>query len=61
VADCDAVVQIVFSDVKDYVKVRQDPRYKQKVVPDHDNFADGSKTKFAAGWFEVHVADGNLV
>lgn len=61
VADYDAVVQIVFRDVEDYVKVRQDPHYKQVVVPDHDNFADGRRTKFVTGSFVVHVADGKLV
>lgn len=61
VAEYDAVVQIVFRDVEDYVKVRQDPHYKQVVVPDHDNFADGAKTKFVTGSFEYHVADGKLV
>jgi hypothetical protein len=61
IATCDMVVQIVFRNVEDYVKVKQDPVYQSTVVPDHDNFADGSKTQFVTGEFEVHVQDGHLV
>lgn len=60
-ADCDMVVQIVFKDLEDYLRVRRDPHWVQVVNPDHHNFADGKKTKFVTGWYEVHVADGRVV
>ncbi|KAG6986560.1 O-methyltransferase phnC [Physcia stellaris] len=56
--DCDAVIQIVFRDIEDYLRVRQDPHFVAVVAPDHKNFADAGRTRFAAGWFEVHVGGG---
>lgn len=61
VSDCDAVIQIVFKDLDDYLRVRQDPHFIRVVNPDHVNFADLEKTRFSMGWFEVHVADGKVV
>jgi hypothetical protein len=61
IADCDCFVQIVFRDLEHYLEVRRDPHFTNVVGPDHDNFADGARTKFVTGWFEVHVADGKLV
>ena len=60
-ADYDALVQIVFKDVEDYMRVRNDPHFVNVVDPDHANFAHPKKTKFVTGWFEYHVADGQLV
>jgi hypothetical protein len=61
VADYDCLVQIVFRDLEDYLKVRNDPHFLNVVGPDHANFADYTKTKFVTGWFEYHIADGKLV
>jgi hypothetical protein len=60
-ADCDMVVQIVFKNLDDYLMVRQDPHFLKVVNPDHHNFADGKKTKFVTGWYEVHVVNGRVV
>ncbi|KAF2230554.1 hypothetical protein EV356DRAFT_329668 [Viridothelium virens] len=60
ISDCDAVIQIVFKDVEDYLRARQDPHFINVVNPDHANFADPKRTKFAMGWFEEHVADGQV-
>lgn len=43
--DHDCEVQIVFRDVEDYERLKEDPEYTQKVLPDHVNFADLKKTK----------------
>ncbi|PGG97985.1 hypothetical protein AJ80_09607 [Polytolypa hystricis UAMH7299] len=59
--DCDATIQIVFKDIEDYLRVRQDPHFTSVVNPDHLNFADPNKTRFAMGWFEVHIKDGQVV
>lgn len=61
ISDCDAVIQIVFRDIADYLRVREDPHFVGIVNPDHINFADSSKTRFAMGWFEIHVANGQVV
>lgn len=61
VDDCDCLVQIVFRDIDDYVKVKNEEKYKAVVNPDHDVFADPTKTKFVTGWFEFHVTDGQAV
>jgi hypothetical protein len=61
ISDCDAVIQVVFKDIEDYLRVRKDPHFTNVVNPDHVNFADHHRTRFAMGWFEVHVADGKVV
>ncbi|KAM5375288.1 hypothetical protein ACJZ2D_006117 [Fusarium nematophilum] len=61
VDDADCIVQIVFKDIEDYVKVKNEEKYKSVVNPDHDVFSDAARTKFVTGWFEFHVADGELV
>lgn len=61
VHDADCVVQIVFKDVEDYKKVKNDEKYHRVIDPDHDNFADRSRTKFVTGWFEFMVTDGEVV
>ncbi|KAH8909378.1 hypothetical protein BR93DRAFT_924383 [Coniochaeta sp. PMI_546] len=60
-SDCHTVVQIVFKDIEDYLRVRHDPHFVNVVGPDHQNFADGGRTRFVTGWFEVHVTDGKVV
>ncbi len=60
VADPDCFVQIVFRDVQDYVNVKDDPHYKQVVMPDHANFADPERTVMVTGWFERHIGRGDL-
>ncbi|KAF2676585.1 hypothetical protein K458DRAFT_447401 [Lentithecium fluviatile CBS 122367] len=61
VSDADAVIQIVFKDIADYLRVRQDPHFINVVNPDHGNFADPKKTRMSVGSFEVHVRDGQVV
>ena len=57
----DAFVTIVFRDAQDYINMKNDPHYMNVVNPDHVNFADGPSTMMSFGWFEKHVADGELV
>ncbi|KAI4090734.1 MAG: hypothetical protein LQ339_008278 [Xanthoria mediterranea] len=57
----DAFITIVFRDVQDYINVKNDPHYTSVVSPDHGNFADGPSTMMSFGWFERHVAGGQLV
>ncbi|KAK3331715.1 EthD domain-containing protein [Cercophora scortea] len=60
-SDCDLVVQIIFKDLQDYLRVRNDRHYAEVVGPDHANFADPHKTRFVTGWYEVHISDGRVV
>ncbi|UPK96092.1 hypothetical protein LCI18_007027 [Fusarium solani-melongenae] len=45
VDDADCIVQIVFRDIEDYVKVKKEEKFKT----------------FVTGWFEFHIIDGELV
>ena len=40
VADYDCIVQATFRDIKDFVAMKADLFFKDKVAPDHENFAD---------------------
>ncbi|GJP88044.1 FAD/NAD(P)-binding domain-containing protein [Aspergillus niger] len=60
-SDCDCLAQIMFRDVEDYVRARNDPHYKEVIFPDHANFADSSRTLFVTGWVECHIVDGGIV
>ncbi|KAL8977851.1 MAG: hypothetical protein Q9177_006547 [Variospora cf. flavescens] len=57
----DGFITIVFRDMQDYINVKNDPHYLSVVSPDHANFADGPSTMMSFGWFERHVAGGQLV
>ena len=45
-ADYDCIVQATFRDVKDFVRMKADPFFKEKVTPDHENFADTVRSKY---------------
>lgn len=57
----DEFITIVFRDIQDYINVQNDPHYRSVVGPDLANFADGPSTMMSFGWFERHVAGGELV
>lgn len=61
VADYDCFIHIVFSDVQDFINVKDDPHYKKVVMPDHGNFADDKRTTMVTGWFERHIVEGQAV
>ncbi|KAI4127272.1 MAG: hypothetical protein LQ338_003276 [Usnochroma carphineum] len=44
-ADYDCVVQCVFRDVDDFVRMKADPFYMQHIMPDHERFADTTRSK----------------
>ena len=47
--------QIVFKDIEDYLNVREDPYYKEVVLPDLVHFADPVRSSVTIGWFEKHI------
>lgn len=44
-ADYDCFSQVVFESVEDYMKIKKDPIYKEKLMGDHEKFADTKKSK----------------
>ncbi|KFY00263.1 hypothetical protein O988_03420 [Pseudogymnoascus sp. VKM F-3808] len=60
-ADYDCIVTAVFRNIDDFVRMKQDPYYIDKVMPDHENFADTTRSKMTVGWIEDHVRDGVAV
>ncbi|PLB47617.1 hypothetical protein P170DRAFT_359794 [Aspergillus steynii IBT 23096] len=61
IADYDCVVQVMFHDVQDYLKARDDPFFQEVIVPDHAHFADSERTVFLAGWVEKFIVDAAVV
>ena len=47
-ADYDSFVTAVFRDIEDFVRMKADPLYIEKVMPDHENFADTTRSRYAA-------------
>ncbi|EED21095.1 conserved hypothetical protein [Talaromyces stipitatus ATCC 10500] len=57
----DCFIQIHFKDVLDYIRAKDDPYYKEVILPDHAHFADPANTVFVTGWLETHVINGEAV
>jgi hypothetical protein len=45
VADYDCIVQATFPDVDCFVRMKADPVYIEKCIPDNANFADIKRSK----------------
>jgi hypothetical protein len=60
-ADFDCFSQVVFKDVDDYKKLKQDPWYKQHLMGDHEKFADTKKSSMTIGWITEFIRDGEAV
>lgn len=45
-AEYDSFVQTVFKDIEDFVRMKADPYYKEVVAPDHENFADTTRSRY---------------
>ncbi|KAJ5761821.1 uncharacterized protein N7511_005203 [Penicillium nucicola] len=61
VADFDCFSQVVFKDIEDYKRMKQDPWYKEHLVGDHEKFADTKRSMMTIGWVEEFVRDGEVV
>ncbi|KAF5007920.1 hypothetical protein FDECE_5836 [Fusarium decemcellulare] len=57
----DAPSAFVFKDISDFKRMKSDPRFLQKVAPDHVNFADTKRSTMTVGYFEEFVSDGKMV
>lgn len=45
-ADYDCIVTAVFPDVQNFVRMKADPFFIQRVMPDHENFADTKRSRY---------------
>ncbi|KAI9376383.1 EthD domain-containing protein [Aspergillus egyptiacus] len=61
IADYDCFSQVVFRSFDDYKRVKDDPWYKEKLVGDHENFADTKRSKMTIGWISQFVDRGVVV
>ncbi|KAI1810486.1 EthD domain-containing protein [Poronia punctata] len=61
IADYDCFSQAVFRSLEDYKRMKTDPWYKEKLVGDHERFADTRRSRMTIGWIEEFVRDGVAV
>jgi hypothetical protein len=59
-ADYDCLVNIVFKDIEDFVRMKQDPYYIEKIMPDHENFADTKRSRYVALAFHRCVSSDSF-
>ncbi|KAI0127018.1 EthD domain-containing protein [Xylariales sp. AK1849] len=60
-ADFDCFSQVVFKNVDDYKRMQGDPWFKEKLAPDHKNFADIKRSIMTLGWITEYIRDGEVV
>jgi hypothetical protein len=46
VAEYESIVQLVLRDIDDFVRLKDDEVFVQDIQPDHQHFADTSRTKY---------------
>lgn len=46
VADYDCFSRVVFRSVEDYKRMKADPYYRERLMPQHLNFADTERSKY---------------
>ncbi|ETS76953.1 hypothetical protein PFICI_10827 [Pestalotiopsis fici W106-1] len=61
VSDFDCFSQVVFENLEDYKRMKQDPWYKEHLIGDHEKFADTKRSKMTIGWIEEWISDGKPV
>uniref|UniRef100_A0A093VIQ6 EthD domain-containing protein n=1 Tax=Talaromyces marneffei PM1 TaxID=1077442 RepID=A0A093VIQ6_TALMA len=60
-ADFDCFSQVVFKDVDQYKRMKDDPWYREHLVGDHEKFADTQRSAMTIGWITEFVRDGEVV
>ncbi|KAJ0134004.1 hypothetical protein HZ326_22942 [Fusarium oxysporum f. sp. albedinis] len=61
VADYDAIIQIFFDDVQDFVRMKADPFFQKSVTPDHEEFADTARSRMTIGLVHDIIMDGRAI
>ncbi|KAM0545986.1 hypothetical protein ACHAPJ_011098 [Fusarium lateritium] len=59
--DYDAIIQIMFEDVEDFVRMKEDPDYKERVVPDHEEFANTERSRMTIGLVQDIIVDRAII
>ncbi|GMF75120.1 unnamed protein product [Aspergillus oryzae] len=49
-SDHDYIVQFVMKDVEDFKKVWEDPEFRKNVMPDHETFADTTRSGYVPSY-----------
>ncbi|KAK2767071.1 hypothetical protein FQN54_006390 [Arachnomyces sp. PD_36] len=60
-ADYDCFSQVVFRSIEDYKRMKDDQWYRERLAPDHVNFADMKRSKMTIGWVDEFVRNGEIV
>lgn len=58
IADFDCFSQVIFHNVDDYKKMKEDEVYKATLVDDHEKFADTRRSMMTIGWVTEFIRDG---
>ncbi|QBZ62890.1 hypothetical protein PoMZ_11779 [Pyricularia oryzae] len=53
--DYDSVISIIVPDVECIEKMREDPEFTSKFIPDHFNFADMSRSRYTIKLYNAHT------
>ncbi|EKG11344.1 Dimeric alpha-beta barrel [Macrophomina phaseolina MS6] len=61
VADFDCFSQVLFRNLEDYKRMKEDPWYKEHLVGDHEKFADTKRSMMTIGWIEQFIDNGAVV
>ncbi|KAL8748185.1 MAG: hypothetical protein Q9190_000004 [Brigantiaea leucoxantha] len=59
--DYDAVITTVVSDAEKFKRMKQEPYWKEKIIPDWKNFTDTSRNRVTVGWLEERIRDGVIL
>ncbi|KAE8149394.1 EthD domain-containing protein [Aspergillus avenaceus] len=57
-SDHDYIVQFVMKDVEDFRRVWDDPEFRKNVMPDHENFADTTRSGVCIGYVNSFLNGG---
>ncbi|KAE8326956.1 EthD domain-containing protein [Aspergillus sergii] len=57
-SDHDYIVQFVMKDVEDFKKVWEDPEFRKNVMPDHETFADTTRSGVCIGYLNSFLNGG---
>ncbi|CAJ0552556.1 Ff.00g006340.m01.CDS01 [Fusarium sp. VM40] len=60
-ADYDAIIQIMFNDVDDFVRMKADPYFQERATPDHEQFADTKRSRMTIGLVQDIIANGAVI
>ncbi|KFX92421.1 hypothetical protein O988_01062 [Pseudogymnoascus sp. VKM F-3808] len=60
-APFDVCVTLVMPDIDTWIRFKEDDFFKKSVGPDHQRFADPTKSQMLLGWYQPLIKDGKLL